>query len=252
MNGSDRMMRIKKDKIIINNSKVIDFFEKRARNYNENNPLVTTMYNDDNPHIVIERDNIEREKLTPLLNLDNTQKVLDIGCGIGRWLISLENKISYGLGIDGSSGLIDIAKKQSFSEKLHFETSNVDNISYNLEKRNMKFDRIIISGLLMYLNDEQVLHLFKSISLFMEKKCTILIREPLALQERLSLKDFWSNELGLHYNAIYRTADELLNFIEKSFHQKSFTTSAFTPLFDQKTLNNRKETQQYFCLVSFN
>ena len=75
------------------------------------------------------------------------------------------------------------------------------------------------------------------------------IREPIGLSERLTLKDFFSDELQDNYNAIYRTREELQFFLDEAFLQKGFTVTEEGFLFDEDLLNNRKETAQYYYVI---
>lgn len=245
------MNRVKNIKISLSPQSVSEFFENRAKNFNIDQPLTTTMYNDHAPDIVVARDAIEREKIIPFLELDKTQKVLDIGCGIGRWLFALQNQIAYGLGVDASVGLIHIARSNCTSPTIQFEVINTDVLEKFLNKKNIFFDRVMISGLLMYLNDDQVLNLFKVIKSYIISGCIICIREPIAKEERLTLKDYWSDELNAFYSAIYRNSEEVEELIRKAFGNDEFYLTPFVPLFDDCALNNRSETQQKFCIVHY-
>ena len=55
--------------------------------------------------------------------------------------------------------------------------------------------------------------------------------------------------LNDNYNAIYRTRDELVHFFEKELLQKGFQIEQEGFLFQEKGLNNRKETTQYYFIL---
>jgi ubiquinone/menaquinone biosynthesis C-methylase UbiE len=73
-------------------------------------------------------------------------KILEIGCGTGQLLNSLEPKI--GVGIDFSKEMIKIAASKY--HHLKFEVANAHN--FNLED---KFDYVILSNVVGYFNDVQ-------------------------------------------------------------------------------------------------
>ena len=118
-------------------------------------------------------------------------------------------------------------------------------------KKNGKglYNRILIVGILMYLNDVDMENSLRQIEKVCEKKSIICIREPIAIEERLTLKDFFSEELKDYYNAIYRTRDELKVSINEMFLNKGFSIKEEGFLFDDDVLNNRKETAQYYYIL---
>ncbi|MBN1562046.1 glycosyltransferase [candidate division KSB1 bacterium] len=75
------------------------------------------------------------------------KKVIELGCGTGELLAAV--KPSYGVGIDFSKNMIELAKKQ-FPD-LEFFVMDIEQLSMN-----QKFDYIIISDLLCSLHDVQV------------------------------------------------------------------------------------------------
>jgi len=82
--------------------------------------------------------------------VEKNKKILDLGCGTGSLLNSLEP--SYGLGIDISQVSIDIAKK-SFPN-LDFLCGDIESNEL-LDQINEKFDFIVLSDTIGYLDDCQ-------------------------------------------------------------------------------------------------
>ncbi|MBN1953013.1 MAG: glycosyltransferase [Bacteroidales bacterium] len=91
-------------------------------------------------------------------------RVLEIGCGTGNLLHAV--KPSYGLGIDFSEGMINIARKQY--PKLHFRSGDAENI--RLEET---FDYIILSDLVGMLTDIQ--QAFRGLKQFCSEHTKIVI-----------------------------------------------------------------------------
>ncbi|MBQ7560240.1 MAG: hypothetical protein IJS99_00200, partial [Synergistaceae bacterium] len=77
----------------------------------------------------------------------------------------------------------------------------------------------------------------------------VCIRNPIALDERLTLKNFYSDELQSDYNAIYRTRGEIMKFFDKTFLPAGFRVTDEGFMFDSPELNNRKETTQYYYIL---
>jgi ubiquinone/menaquinone biosynthesis C-methylase UbiE len=104
-------------------------------------------------------------------------KVLDIGCGDGKLLKTLEKKLNIeGVGIDFSKKLIDEAKKNSKNIKFYCE--DMTNISNLKKKLQNKFDYIITKRSVQNLtswNDQK--KLINQLNLFCKKTTSILLFE---------------------------------------------------------------------------
>lgn len=111
------------------------------------------------------------------------------------------------------------------------------------------YNRILMVGILMYLNDTELADTLAQIERISQEHTVICIREPIGISKRLTLKDFFSEELEDNYNAIYRTRQELQKLIDGAFIQKGFIVSREGFLFEEDALNNRKETAQYFYIL---
>lgn len=118
-----------------------------------------------------------------------------------------------------------------------------------LQKPGGVYNRILMVGILMYLNDTELADTLAQIERISQEHTVICIREPIGISKRLTLKDFFSEELEDNYNAIYRTRQELQKLIDGAFIQKGFIVSREGFLFEEDALNNRKETAQYFYIL---
>lgn len=95
-----------------------------------------------------------------LSNSKNIDRIIDIGCGTGLVLESLQNNFKCAIGIDISKSMIEEAKKKNISNTKFYQESlfKIDNNFYN------KFDMTISRGILIshygkkYLN--QILQIF--------------------------------------------------------------------------------------------
>lgn len=227
-----------------------DFFKRRADKFNEDNPYSVTMYQDDNKELVKERNLHEIEKLYPMLKLEKTSTVLDVACGIGRWADAITDEIKEYCGIDFSDELIDIANSRNTKANFSFHVGATNQVAEVLKGNGKgKFNRILMIGILMYLNDDDLISALKQLVGTCEEHTIICIREPIGIQNRLTLKDFFSEELKDNYNAIYRSREEMKEFFKKSFLAANFQISEEGFLFEQDALNNRKETAQYYYIL---
>ena len=153
-------------------------------------------------------------------------------------------------GLDFSKDLIRIAQKRNRKSNFYFYEEAADHVGKFVQEKDIgKFNVILIVGILMYLNDEEVNLLLKQIDEICEEHAIICIREPIGMEERLTLKDYFSDELQDNYNAIYRTQQEMLKFIKDNFVQTGFDITQQDFLFKEDDLNNRKETRQYYYIL---
>ena len=227
-----------------------DFFESRAKKYNENNPYSVTMYQDEHPDLVKQRNFEETNKLKPLLLLDKKSRILDVACGIGRWSDAIDTEIEEYCGVDFCSDFIELAKERNGKDNRFFYVSEITKIEQCMNrvgKRN--FNRVLLVGALMYLNDADVQSTLMQIERLCDEHAIICIREPIGIYERLTLKDQFSNELQDDYNAIYRTKKELELIFKKTLANKGFSVAESDFMYKQKELNNRKETTQFYWIL---
>lgn len=241
-------MRIKGEKQNIDYNNTREFFKRRSQKYNADNPYSVTMYQDNNADLVRKRNQYETEKLIGLLDLDCSCNVLDLACGVGRWADATKDKVGSYIGIDFSKELIEIAQKRNTSANVIFLTGSMTEIDTVLDEK-QKFNRVLVVGALMYLNDDDVLTTMEQVEKHCEPNTVICIRESIGIKNRLTLMDFYSEELDDNYNAIYRTRDELIHLITPSLLAKGFSILQEGFLFDDVKLNNRTETTQYYYIL---
>lgn len=235
------MARLYGQKENIDTEIVKDFFDARAETKTNNLMAITSFHDDDN---LKKR---QEEDLNVILeNIDLTgKKIFEIGCGVGRWSEIFHDKCDYYLGIDYSGNLIDIANENYQYENCYFQEMSATDIDIDKLLVKPPFDIIIITGVLLFFNDEDFPKMIKCINDIVSEDKIIYIRETISLiNERLTLKDFYSEDLKTNYNAIYRTKDEFLKLFE-DFDNISEVKSG--NIFDE--LKKFEETgYQYFVL----
>lgn len=227
------------NKPTINQDEVLEFFEQRAKKSKTVGYNQAVIYQDKEPELAKKRDLMEKETLLPKLQLSSKERLLDIGCGTGRWAETLQNLVSYYHGIDASSGLLEIAKTRF--NNLNFTCIKANEISMETLKEKELFDRVCCFGVLIYLNDIEVKQTLQAISKIIKKDGLFILREPIATKDRLTIKEHFSTDMEQIYNAIYRTEQELFEAIE------DFELLESNYLFDN-SLNNRVETKQKYFI----
>lgn len=153
-------------------------------------------------------------------------------------------------GIDFCAEFVELAKKRNKHSNRKFYVSSSVEVEQKMEEQDEKnFNRVLLIGALMYLNDSDVKETLKQIEKLCDDRAIICIREPIGIEERLTLKDQFSEELKDDYNAIYRTRGELENIFENTLSQKGFAIKENGFMFPETDLNNRKETTQYYWII---
>ncbi len=226
------------------------FFDARAKKISEENPYSVTMYQDNDPELVKARNEKETSKLLPKLKLDSNSEVLDVACGIGRWSDAINTEIKKYCGCDFCEGLIDYASQHNTKANRHFYVSRNELVAKTIQaNQEGMFNRVLLIGALVYLNDEDVIKTFEGIESLCEENAIICVREPVGIEHRLTLKEFFSEELNDYYNAIYRTRDELNDLFKQTFLKNGFSVLEEDFMFEDAKLNNRKETAQYYYIL---
>lgn len=210
--------RIYEDKTDINRANTRDFYDSRAKRIGDMDcPYTSVLLGDQNPEHAAMWNIYEKEHILPQLNITKESSVLDIGCGMGRWAEHVIPLCSFYCGVDFSSEMIRVAKERNQGREGDFEFLNYSFQEFVEQKGaefQGKFDRLIIAGVCMYINDselpgclEKLLGMFKEGSIF-------YLTETVGIKQRLTLKEFYSEALGCDYDAIYRTPEEYSRLFE--------------------------------------
>lgn len=218
------------------------FFEQRAEKAGELGPTQAVIYQDKNPMLASARDQAEKARLLPLMQLTPTARVLDVGCGTGRWAELVAPRCAHYHGIDLSPGLLDVARERL--PGLRFTECPVDAVSLEGISEELPFTHILSLGVFIYLNDDEWMRALHALCTVAAPHCRILLREPLATGVRLTLSDHHSDEMDQTYHATYRNARDFQQAIADTWETAGFQLVGSGDVFDDAALNNRRETCQ--------
>lgn len=244
--------RIKSEYVDIDYATTQAFFEARgAQDYAS--PLSATMYQDNEPVLVEQRDRAEKNVLGPQLYLTEQCRVLDIGCGVGRWAWFLREQVGslQYLGIDFSTTLVEKAQVQAQARgmsDLQFQVMSAIDISPEQLELAPPYSLVILSGLLIYLNDQDCIKVLRMAGQLCAPGGQLYLREPVGVGGRLTLNRFFSDELNNEYSAIYRTIEELDQLLAKALPAGGFSVDVAQFLFSEP-LEKRAETRQYYTVL---
>nr|WP_295162401.1 class I SAM-dependent methyltransferase [uncultured Methanobrevibacter sp.] len=234
------MSRLYGDNEDINSEKVKNFFADRANRELESDLSIVLFQDKENS----EQRHIEEKKLFHE-HIDVTgKKVLEVGCGIGRWVEALHDKCESYLGIDYTEDLIKIAEETYDYDNCKFQVMSATDIDEDALLIEPPFDVIIFSGVLMYINDEDIKLVFEELNRVGSDDKKLFIMEPVShIESRLTLKDFYSEGLEADYNAIYRTEDEYMELFKGLNYNNVISDDIF------KDLSDHSETHYKFFVI---
>jgi SAM-dependent methyltransferase len=219
----------------------LEFFESRGRGASSTAPQTATMYQDKT--LAERRDACERETVLPLLSLRGDERVLDIGCGYGRWAQILNGQVGRYLGVDFSGELLRVARELRLPGA-QFQQLAAQHVTADKLIEPAPFDLFVCSGILIYLNDADVAALGSAIAAMAAAGARVYLREPMAVSERLTLDRFPSAELKQDYTAVYRTTAECRTLFGEPLRAAGFSLTTEQALYPLE-LCNRKETEQH-------
>ena len=236
------------DKIDIDSTEVKDFWQKRAENAKELNSVLLGNQKDAQHGVM--RNNHEQELLFDLLGDFDNISILDIGCGIGRWADNFsgltDKKFDY-TGIDMCENFT-LSNNERFADfdNIRFFTMPADIMDF--DKLRTNYDLIIVNGVMMYINDENLKKVFQNIAKFAPKN--VYLQESVTtINERLTLDKFYSEELDTNYSAIYRTPQDYERFMQEFLPNYKVVKTEL--MLDDKT-GARKETNAQYWFLGVN
>ncbi len=235
------MSRLYGDNEDINPDKVKDFFNDRANRELESDLSIVLFQDKENS-----AQRHEEEKKLFYNKIDTSgKKVLEIGCGIGRWAEALHEKCESYLGLDFSEELIAIAKKTYENyDDCYFQEMSATDIKVDDLLIEPPFDIVIFSGFLMYINDDDLKIIMNEVNSVCTDNKIVFAMEPTSCMEtRLTLKDFYSEGLEADYNAIYRTEQEYRDIFADLNCSEIFAEDLF------KDLSDHTETKYMYYVI---
>ncbi|MEK6970053.1 MAG: class I SAM-dependent methyltransferase [Nanoarchaeota archaeon] len=173
-------------------------------------------YKIDDENFALLRFKIEVKAIKKILkkNFKNTpsktcssSSFLDVGCGNGKFSFYFSNYFKEVVGIDFSKKSIDIAKKEALRRKI----KNTAFYCADLKKLKLKqeFDIIFVGGVLMYIDDQDLLLVLTKLKKHLAADGLLILREPFFKEKTLLKKG--------DYPVIYRS---LKGFIKKLKKEK--------------------------------
>lgn len=245
--------RIYGDRVDLKADKDIrEFFDKRADKYMEGkkNRYTTVLLGDENPEYAGMWNQYEIDFILPYLRVEKTHKVLDIGCGVGRWAETMVPICGTYVGVDFSGEMVRAAREHfSDAQNATFVQSSFQDIFSERVVTDQKFDVVIIAGVSMYINDRELMECFAQLRKILNKDAIVYMEESVGVRERLTLDGIWSENLGDNYHAIYRTKEEYMQLLQPLLVNAEVLKTDYFENLDKK---NMTETSHLYILLKNN
>lgn len=248
------MNRVYTEKVHIDYMSLKNFYQKRAVDkisIDIDAPVV--LCGDKDKSKIEAWTNFEIENRLPLLHLDEKSNVLEVGCGTGRISKYITSVVNTYVGVDYVKEFIDLVNTRDDIRKkdsTYFIHSSIQELMNEPAKIPLecKFNRFVISGgVFMYINDNDVKQVFCKLLEHLDNNCIIYLSEPIALEGRLTLDKFFSEDLQTEYSAIYRTEEEY-NQLFSIFYKNGFELKLSEEFF-LEDLKTQKETKQWMFIL---
>jgi SAM-dependent methyltransferase len=186
------------------------FYDDRAGRFEEMG-YSTVLLGDQDKSFAAAWHAFETDSILPKLELRPPGRVLDVGCGVGRWGdIFLPLGFDY-TGVDFSAEMVKTAAKrgEAYAQRSAFyNLSLLQAVEKDAEYYGGVFDALIMAGVCMYINDDELKQSFDMLPALLNEVCVIYIENTVAKETRLTLDRFPSEALKTDYDAIYRTEAE--------------------------------------------
>jgi glycerol-3-phosphate cytidylyltransferase len=155
------------------------------------------------------RETTARELRLVLEAVESPEKktLLDLGCGDGRHLAELSKSFAKVIGVDFAGELLEIARKRLVEVGTTAELIECNAVEFTTDQR---VDVLLLSGLLPCIDDEQAEQLAANLQQHARRGGQLFVRTSNAVQRRINVVNQFSEELGCHYTAYYRTDEEVV------------------------------------------
>lgn len=164
--------------------------------------------------------NLEQDQSNLKLKIDDETKkvfewlpdvsgmsVLDLGAGVGQWTFRFaERGAGHILAVEYAQALAEVGAaeaKRRGADQIEFLVSSAEDFDTS-----QVFDLVYISGLFVYLNDDQADRLLDRLIRLVRPGGLLMVRDGTGVITRHEIDDRFSDHLGERYSATYRTRDD--------------------------------------------
>lgn len=179
----------------------------------------------------------ERLKVSDYLKPSPRLRLLDLGAGHLEWATFFSNDFEKIDAVEYSGGMVEIAEARLTEQKI--KNVSVHHCAAQDFSSKNRYERVLISGLGIYLLDDEFEKLLRVVEKHTESGAKVIYRDGVAKHQEFKLTNHFSQELNAEYSAIYRTAEVL----SAAFDDIGFELIRYETMFPSDSpLNKREET----------
>lgn len=223
---------------VIDPSKVKEFWERRGEKLGAV-PFESIANLEERPDLLALKTQLEQDCILPLMPLHPEAAVLDLGAGVGQWTFRFAPHVKRVVAVEYAESLAGIGRAEAHRR----EVRNVEFVVSAAESYRTaeQFDCVFISGLFVYLTDEQCAKLMSHVRTLLKPDGMLILRDGTSiLKKRHQIVNRFSEILKAHYSAVYRTTDEY----RRIFAAAGFQTECHGQVFPEGcALNKFPETR---------
>lgn len=146
----------------------------------------------------IESEKSEEQAIMSLIKIRPGMKILDLGCGEGRWAKVLKNRDVKYVGVDFSDELINKARKKNIENNVEFISKPAQDFISDY-----KFDFIFIFGLITYMNDEDIRKLSRNCRVMLKNGGKLILRD-VALNDEVADRRVYDDKHNLFKKVFFK------------------------------------------------
>lgn len=225
---------------MIDEHKVKNFWESRGQKFSVPTGEMANL--EPNPQLQEMKQLQEQEIVMPRLSLSQDMDVLDLGAGYGQWALRFAPHVRSVTAVEYASSMLEAGRKEAERQQFH-NISFVHSAAEDFRPA-QPYSLIFISGLFMYLNDNQAKKVADMALKSVLPGGKVFLRESISLlDKRYIIDDRWSEASQANYSALYRRPAE---FVELFKGLELIDDGHLFP--DGCPLNKWKETRLHFFL----
>lgn len=216
------------------------FWENHAKNRIKKGEVGLANLETD-PNLAQLKINLERNQLKKYFQdiFEKNNKILfDIGSGYGEWSFFFQNNFKKIYAFENSPTMnfqMTEAIKKNSIKNIEVLKADVGEVRFLTN-----FDVALMSGILIYLDDDRLNHLLKELKRVSKNGSVIVVRDGTGINNEFIIDGDYSEALNSTYYALYRTRERYIEI----FLKYGFKLLKDEDMFEEKSpLNKWKETR---------
>lgn len=200
---------------------------------------------EEDPKLLAMKVAAEKAKIMPIVGLQGGERVLDLGAGAGQWSFRFSEWAKQVVAVEYSADMLELGRE----EARRMSVNNIEFVCLPAQDylSDTPFDVIYISGLLIYLSDDECETLVANCARSTRSGSRLVLRDGTGIMGCHEINDRYSEGLDAFYSASYRTSGQYIDL----FTRHGFKLNSHEDMFDEgSSLNKWAETRlRLYCFT---